>query len=71
MPDMSRRGLECSVLREAVTAVENKETARQELCKQIGLWRVATTYGFVFGVDDLICAIRKGAGQETTTPAGE
>jgi len=58
MVDMSRRGLMCSAIRDATTAVENKETARDELCKQIGLWRVALHFGFVFDSADLIAALR-------------
>lgn len=58
MLDMSRRGLLCSALRQAVTAVENRETARQELSKKIGLWRVAMAFGFVYDVQDLLRAIR-------------
>ena len=57
MVDMSRRGVMCSALRQAVTAVENKETARRELCKQIGLWRVALAFGYVFDVDDFVAAL--------------
>jgi len=60
MMDMSRRGLMCSAIRQAVTAVENKETARRELCKEIALWRVAIGFGFVFDVDDLIGALSPG-----------
>ena len=60
MADMSQRGLMCSVLRDAVTAVENKETARQELCKEIALWRVALAFGFVFEVDALVAALGEG-----------
>jgi hypothetical protein len=60
MADMQKRGVMCSVLREAVTAVENRETARQELSKQLELWRVALLFGFVFGVDDLVEALKKG-----------
>lgn len=60
MADMSKRGIMCSALRQAVTAVENKETARQELCKKIALWRVALAFGFVFDVKDFIPAV-KGA----------
>ena len=33
MLDMSRRGIMCSAVRQAVTAVENKETARAEIVK--------------------------------------
>lgn len=57
MAEMSKRGIMCSVFRQAVTAVENKETARSELCKEIGLWRVALAFGFVFDVDEFITAI--------------
>ncbi len=57
MHEMSSRGVMCSALRQAVTAVENRETARQELCKEIALWRVALAFGFVFDVDDLIAAL--------------
>lgn len=58
MIDMSRRGYVCSALRQAVTAVENKETARRELCKEIGLWRVSLDFGLVFDVEDFVGAIR-------------
>ena len=47
----------CSALRQAVTAVENRETARAELCKEIALWRVALAFGFVFDVEDLVKAL--------------
>ncbi len=60
MADMSRRGVMCSALRQAVTAVENKETARRELCKELGLWRVALAFGFVFDVDALVEALKRG-----------
>ena len=52
MVDMGRYGVMCSTIREAVTAVENAETARTEREKQQALWRVALNFGFVFGVDD-------------------
>ena len=61
MLDMSQRGVMCSALRQAVTAVENKETARRELCKEIGLWRVSLQFGFVFDVDDFVAAIGRPA----------
>lgn len=57
MADMSRRGLMCSAIRQAVTAVENKETARDELCKQIALWRVALAFGFVYDLDDFLAML--------------
>ncbi len=59
MAEMSSHGVMCSALRQAVTAVENKESARLELAKELGLWRVALAYGFVFDVDDLIRALDK------------
>jgi hypothetical protein len=59
MAEMQKYGLWCSALRQATTAVENKESARNELCKEIALWRVALAFGFVFDVDDFINAIKK------------
>lgn len=61
MLDMSRRGLMCSTIRQGVTAVENKETARTELNKQAALWRVALAFGFVFDVHDFTAAISSRA----------
>jgi Arc/MetJ-type ribon-helix-helix transcriptional regulator len=52
MVDMGRYGVMCSTIREAVTAVENAETARNEREKQQALWRVALNFGFVFGLQD-------------------
>ena len=57
MADMQKRGVMCSAFHQAVTAVENKETARKELCKEIALWRVALAFGFVFDVDTFIAAL--------------
>ena len=54
MAEIHKRGIMCSAFRQAVTAVENKETARDETCKESALWRVALAYGFVFDVDDFI-----------------
>lgn len=59
MLDMSRRGVMCSAIRQAVTAVENKETARTELNKQLALWRVSLAFGFVFDVNDFVAAMRR------------
>ncbi|MBP6962828.1 MAG: isochorismatase family protein [Armatimonadetes bacterium] len=58
MLDMSRRGYMCSVIRNATTAVENRESARTQSHKEEALWRVALAYGFVFDADDLVGAIR-------------
>ncbi len=60
MAEMQRYGIMCSALRQATTAVENGATARFELCKEIGLWRVSLAFGFVFDVDDFVAAL-KGA----------
>ena len=58
MVDMSRHGLMCSALRQAVTATENRESARNEAHKEEALWRVAIWFGFVFDVDDFTAALR-------------
>lgn len=57
MADMSKHGVLCSTIREATTAVENKESARGELCKQLALWRVAVEFGFVFDLDEVLRAL--------------
>lgn len=59
MVDMARHGCLCSTIREATTAVENRETARGELEKQQALWRVALEFGFVFALDDFVGALSK------------
>ena len=58
MADMSRHGVMCSAIRQATTAVENKETARGELGKENALWRVALAFGFVFDLDGLVSALK-------------
>ena len=58
MLDMSRHGVMCSVLRDAVTAVENRESARGEKHKEEALWRVALAFGFVFDVADFVGALQ-------------
>ncbi|QYM78153.1 hypothetical protein K0B96_12645 [Horticoccus luteus] len=57
MVDMRRYGVMCSTIKEAVTAVENAETARQEQEKQQALWRVALEFGWVFSVGDFATAL--------------
>ncbi len=54
MLDMRRYGVICSAIRQAVTAVENRETARTEAGKELALWRVALAFGFVFELDDIL-----------------
>lgn len=58
MLDMSRKGMLCSTIREAVTAIENKETAAYEICKDVALWRVAVMMGFVYDMDGFIGSIQ-------------
>lgn len=54
MNDMFRRGFMCSAIRQAVTAVENKESARNEMNKEHGLWVTAIQNGFVYDLDDFV-----------------
>ncbi|WP_438479824.1 hypothetical protein [Oleiharenicola lentus] len=57
MVDLKRHGCLCSTIAEAVTAVENRETAREEREKQQALWRVAVEFGFVFNLPDFLKAL--------------
>ncbi len=57
MLDMMRHGVMCSVIRDATTAVENKESARTESHKEEALWRVALEFGFVFDLKDIVEAL--------------
>ncbi len=57
MIDLARHGCLCSVIAEATTAVENRETAREEGEKQQALWRVALEFGFVFKLADFLRAL--------------
>ncbi|HUG12798.1 MAG TPA: hypothetical protein VMM36_17410 [Opitutaceae bacterium] len=59
MIEMSRHGCLCSTIVEAVTAVENRETARDEREKQQALWRVSLEFGFVFHLRDFLAALPK------------
>lgn len=57
MVDLSRHGCLCSTIAEAVTAVENRETAAAEREKAQALWRVAVEFGFVFSLADFLRAL--------------
>ena len=59
MVDMSRHGCLCSAIADAVAAVENRETAREEREKQQALWRVSLEFGFVFRLHDFLTALPK------------
>jgi len=57
MVDMTRLGYACSIIRDATTAAEYRETVRAELAKQIALCKVSVTSGYVFESADLIAAL--------------
>lgn len=61
MLEMSRHGVMCSAIRQATTAVENRESARQQWAKELALWRVALAWGFVFDVDSLVAALESSS----------
>ena len=67
MHDMAARGVMCSAVRQAVTAVENRETARTEANKEEGLWRTSVAFGFVYDLEDLLAALR-AAPRQTEPP---
>jgi hypothetical protein len=52
--EMKQYGLICSAFRQAVTGVENKETARHELGKELGLWTLSVEGGLIFDVDNFV-----------------
>lgn len=58
MVEMGRYGVMCSTIREAVTAIENRETARGEMEKEQVLWRITLQWGFIFGVEDFTHGMR-------------
>ncbi len=57
MNEMAKRGAICSTIRQAVTAVENKESARRESNKAYALWLTALKNGFVYDIDDFMKAL--------------
>lgn len=57
MIDMARVGCLCSTIEEAVTAVENRETARAEFEKKQALWRIALEFGFIFQLEAFLSAL--------------
>ncbi|NSW91602.1 MAG: hypothetical protein HPY74_13175 [Firmicutes bacterium] len=59
MFETMQHGVMCSAIRQAVTAVENKESARHQWGKEMALWWVAIMFGFVYDVDDFINAIKR------------
>lgn len=65
MIDMSRLGYVCSTIRQATTAVENRDSCSEEWAKEIALWRVALMFGYVFDLHPFLTAL-----QATTDGAG-
>jgi nicotinamidase-related amidase len=59
MVDMSRLGYRCSCIKEAVTAVENKESVVGEQHKEEALWRTSLMFGYIHRADDFIGACEK------------
>jgi nicotinamidase-related amidase len=59
MIDMSRLGYVCSTIRQATTAVENRESCTEEWAKELALFRVALMFGYVFDVDPVVAALRR------------
>lgn len=57
MVDAVRQGYLCSTIRQAVTAIENRESARTEANKEYALWAVGTLFGFVYDADDFTAAL--------------
>lgn len=57
MVDMFRRGVMCSTIAEAVTAIENKETARAQSGKAAALWLVSLAFGYVYEASSFIGAL--------------
>lgn len=64
MLEMTQHGVMCSAVRQATTAVENRESARQQWAKELALWRVALAWGFVFDANDLITVLASPASSE-------
>jgi len=60
MLEMKNRGYTCSTIRQAVTAVENRESAATEAHKEEALWRTSLSFGLVFDDSDFITAIANG-----------
>lgn len=67
MVDMSRHGCLCSTIIEATTAVENRETAREEREKAQALWRVSLEFGFVFRLADFLAALKPAVPAPSST----
>lgn len=58
MVDMSRYGLLCSVIPQAVSAVENAESSAGQGHKEEALWRVSVGFGYVYDIEPLMNALK-------------
>ena len=65
MTEMLRHGVLCSTVRECTTAVENKESAPQELAKALEMWKVALQFGFVYEYKDIVEALQNKKSSES------
>ena len=70
MLDMRRYGVICSAIRQAVTAVENRETATTEAAKELALWRVSLAFGFVFDMQDIMEMLNRDLPSVKDLPTG-
>jgi len=70
MLDMRRYGVICSTIRQAVTAVENRETAETEAAKELALWRVSLAFGFVFELKDVMEMLNRDLPSVKDLPSG-
>lgn len=59
MVDMLRRRFMCSTIADAVTAIESKESGREQTQLQTGLWRVGSSFGLVYQSSDIIGVLEK------------
>jgi len=59
MVDMLRRRFMCSAVADAVTAIECKESGREQNHLHTGLWRVGISFGLVYQSSDIIEALEK------------
>lgn len=56
MQSMQARGFLCSAVKDCVTAVENRESTPSKHHTDTALWRIATSFGFVYESKDLCSA---------------
>jgi len=54
---INRYGIMTSVIRQAVTAVESKESAKEGRSLEHSLWQIAVGFGFVYDLDDFTAAL--------------